>query len=94
MSLSNTNLIQQLEKKKDELSKRICDIQNLIRVTDPLTVLQDQDFEKDDFCDEDTAIGEAHCVGNGQTGRKLKSLLENLSNIVTEKGSICMSRQT
>ncbi|KAE8636973.1 hypothetical protein XENTR_v10003236 [Xenopus tropicalis] len=42
LSLTLTELIQQLEIKKEELSRKICHIEELCNMADPLTVLQEQ----------------------------------------------------
>ncbi|KAE8636944.1 hypothetical protein XENTR_v10003214 [Xenopus tropicalis] len=42
LCLQLTELIQQLEIKKDELSRKICHIEELCNMADPLTVLQEQ----------------------------------------------------
>ncbi|XP_066432917.1 E3 ubiquitin/ISG15 ligase TRIM25-like [Eleutherodactylus coqui] len=44
VSLSVTDLIQQLEIKKEELSRKMTHIEELCQVRDPLTVLQDRDI--------------------------------------------------
>ncbi|XP_018409120.1 PREDICTED: E3 ubiquitin/ISG15 ligase TRIM25-like [Nanorana parkeri] len=45
-----SDLIQQLEIKKDELCSKICHVEELCNVTDPLTVLQEKESTKGDFC--------------------------------------------
>ncbi|XP_053545724.1 E3 ubiquitin/ISG15 ligase TRIM25-like, partial [Bombina bombina] len=45
-----SDLIQQLEKEKDELTRKICHIEELCHMTNPLTVLQEQESHRDDFC--------------------------------------------
>lgn len=45
-----SDLIQQLEIKKDELCSKIYHIEELCHVTDPLTVLQEKESTKGDFC--------------------------------------------
>ncbi|XP_053575379.1 E3 ubiquitin/ISG15 ligase TRIM25-like [Bombina bombina] len=45
-----SDLIQQLQKEKDELSRKMCHIEELCNMTDPLTVLQEQESHRDDFC--------------------------------------------
>ncbi|XP_040291745.1 E3 ubiquitin-protein ligase TRIM39-like [Bufo bufo] len=84
MSVSSTHLIQQLETKNKELSKMIGDMEMLMRTTDPLTILQDQEFEKDDTSngEEDTEIEEIRGPGDLQTDTNLKSLFEDVYNIV------------
>uniref|UniRef100_A0A1B8XXM1 Uncharacterized protein n=1 Tax=Xenopus tropicalis TaxID=8364 RepID=A0A1B8XXM1_XENTR len=49
LTLTLTELIQQLEIKKDELSRKIRHIEELCNMADPLTVLQEQ-WESDAFC--------------------------------------------
>ncbi|XP_056425908.1 E3 ubiquitin/ISG15 ligase TRIM25-like [Hyla sarda] len=49
MSLSLSDVIQKLEKKKDELSRKMRHIEELCNMTDPLTVLKDPDTG--DLCD-------------------------------------------
>ncbi|XP_077122980.1 E3 ubiquitin/ISG15 ligase TRIM25-like [Ranitomeya variabilis] len=70
LSLSLSDLIQKLELKKDELSKKMRDIEELCNMTDPLTVLQDPNTS--DLCepeeeggDEDTG---GHDGGDEDTG--------------------------
>ncbi|KAG8543923.1 hypothetical protein GDO81_023390 [Engystomops pustulosus] len=59
-SRSLTDVIQKLEREKDELSRKMQDIEEMCNMTDPLTVLQepeergDEDREGDDGGDEDT----------------------------------------
>ncbi|XP_077323141.1 uncharacterized protein LOC143956842 [Lithobates pipiens] len=48
-SLSLSDMIQQLEKKKEELSRKLRHIEELCNMTDPLTVLQESDTG--DLCD-------------------------------------------
>uniref|UniRef100_A0A8C5WCQ1 Uncharacterized protein n=1 Tax=Leptobrachium leishanense TaxID=445787 RepID=A0A8C5WCQ1_9ANUR len=55
VSLSISDLIQQLEIKKEELSRKIGDIEELCNMTNPVTVLQQQESDRADYCDtEDT----------------------------------------
>ncbi|XP_068121841.1 E3 ubiquitin-protein ligase TRIM39-like [Hyperolius riggenbachi] len=49
VSQSYNDVIQQLEIKKEELSRKMCDIEELCNMTDPLTVLQESDTG--DLCD-------------------------------------------
>ncbi|XP_053570542.1 E3 ubiquitin/ISG15 ligase TRIM25-like [Bombina bombina] len=48
--LTISDQIQQLEKEKDNLIRKMCHIEGLCSMTDPLTVLQEQESHKDDFC--------------------------------------------
>ncbi|XP_075034474.1 E3 ubiquitin-protein ligase TRIM35-like [Mixophyes fleayi] len=45
-----SDLIQQLEIKRDELCSKICHIEKLCNMTDPVTVLQEQESGRGDFC--------------------------------------------
>ncbi|XP_073472146.1 nuclear factor 7, ovary-like [Aquarana catesbeiana] len=51
VSLSVSNLIQQLEIKQEELVRKMGDIEKLCNMTDPLSVLQESDAS--DLCDDD-----------------------------------------
>ncbi|KAM4697687.1 E3 ubiquitin/ISG15 ligase TRIM25-like [Rhinophrynus dorsalis] len=53
VSLPVSRLIQQLEIKKDQLSRSICHIEELCNMTDPLTVLQGQESDRAAACDEE-----------------------------------------
>ncbi|XP_068134062.1 tripartite motif-containing protein 12A-like [Hyperolius riggenbachi] len=44
MNQSFSNTVHQLEVKRDELSRKICDMEELCKVTDPLTVLQEPKY--------------------------------------------------
>ncbi|XP_053578049.1 E3 ubiquitin/ISG15 ligase TRIM25-like [Bombina bombina] len=48
--LTISDLIQQLEKEKDELTRKMGYIEELCNMTDPLTVLQEQESHRGDFC--------------------------------------------
>ncbi|XP_075702878.1 E3 ubiquitin/ISG15 ligase TRIM25-like [Rhinoderma darwinii] len=52
---SFSNLIHQLEKEKDELSMKLGHVEELCNLTDPLTVLQERESERVDFCDTEEA---------------------------------------
>ncbi|KAM4631820.1 E3 ubiquitin/ISG15 ligase TRIM25-like [Discoglossus pictus] len=56
--LQVSDLIQQLEKEKDELSRKMSHIEELSTMTDPLPVLQDQKSHNDDFCDTEKGDNE------------------------------------
>ncbi|KAM4632598.1 E3 ubiquitin/ISG15 ligase TRIM25-like [Discoglossus pictus] len=56
--LQVSDLIQQLEKEKDELSRKMSHIEELCTMTDPLPVLQDQESHNDDFCDTEKGDNE------------------------------------
>ncbi|XP_044130969.1 E3 ubiquitin/ISG15 ligase TRIM25-like [Bufo gargarizans] len=56
--VSFSNLIHQLEKGKDELFKKLGHVEELYHITDPLTVLQEQESESNYFCDGEEDGGE------------------------------------
>ncbi|XP_075434155.1 E3 ubiquitin/ISG15 ligase TRIM25-like [Ascaphus truei] len=58
VSLPVSDLIQQLEIKKDELSRKILHIEELCNITDPLTVLQGRESDNADFCDAEEGDNE------------------------------------
>ncbi|XP_069619153.1 E3 ubiquitin/ISG15 ligase TRIM25-like isoform X2 [Ranitomeya imitator] len=70
VSLSFSDLIQKLEIKKDELSRKMRYIEELCNMTDPLTVLREPD--KGDFCDPEEEGGDedtgGHDGGDEDTG--------------------------
>ncbi|KAM4035359.1 E3 ubiquitin/ISG15 ligase TRIM25-like [Anomaloglossus baeobatrachus] len=72
VSLSLSDVIQKLEIKKDELSRKMRHIEELCNMTDPLTILQEPDYIGDlcdleeDGGDEDTG---GHDGGDEDTGR-------------------------
>ncbi|XP_063290555.1 E3 ubiquitin/ISG15 ligase TRIM25-like [Pelobates fuscus] len=51
VSLRVSDIIQQLEMKKEELSRKIGHIEELCKMTDPLTVLQGWKSHSSDYCD-------------------------------------------
>ncbi|KAM3920872.1 tripartite motif-containing protein 75-like [Leptodactylus fuscus] len=59
LSLSVSKLIQQLELQKDELSQRISYLEELCTKTDPLFVIQEQESEREDFCDLEEGVADA-----------------------------------
>ncbi|XP_056373766.1 E3 ubiquitin/ISG15 ligase TRIM25-like [Hyla sarda] len=62
MSLSLSDVIQKLEIKKNELSRKMRDIEELCNMTDPLTVLQDPDTG--DLCDPEEEGGDEDTGGH------------------------------
>ncbi|KAM4631667.1 tripartite motif-containing protein 16-like [Discoglossus pictus] len=89
--LQVSDLIQQLEKEKDELSRKMSHIEKLSTMTDPLPVLQDQESHNDDFCDtvkrdnEDTQREDKKDPAGGDLDEGLISvtLYRGLEDIVT-----------
>ncbi|XP_063785054.1 E3 ubiquitin/ISG15 ligase TRIM25-like [Pseudophryne corroboree] len=83
VSTSVSNLIQQLEIKKDELSRKMCHIEELCNMSDPLTVLQEPDTG--DLCDtEDTEThdNQVHGAGDLDVGL-ISGTLHTLSDKIT-----------
>ncbi|XP_075066450.1 E3 ubiquitin/ISG15 ligase TRIM25-like [Mixophyes fleayi] len=77
-SVSVTDLIQQLEKKKDEMSRKMRHIEELCNMSDPVSVLQEPDT--DDLCDTEDRErhdDQVHGVGDldvGLISRKIHTL--------------------
>ncbi|XP_063786698.1 E3 ubiquitin/ISG15 ligase TRIM25-like [Pseudophryne corroboree] len=83
VSLSVSDLIQQLEIKKDELSGKMRHIEELCNMSDPVTVLQEPDTG--DLCDtEDTERhdNQVHGAGDLDVGL-ISGTLHTLSDIIT-----------
>ncbi|XP_053578133.1 E3 ubiquitin/ISG15 ligase TRIM25-like [Bombina bombina] len=87
-----SDLIQQLEKEKDELTRKMSHIEELYNMTDPLTVLQEQESHRDDFCgaekgdNEVTQRGDKQVPAGGDLDEGLISvtLYRGLADIVTD----------
>ncbi|XP_053578048.1 E3 ubiquitin/ISG15 ligase TRIM25-like [Bombina bombina] len=87
-----SDLIQQLEKEKDELTRKMRHIEELCNMTDPLTVLQEQESHRDDFCgaekgdNEVTQRGDKQVLAGGDLDEGLISvtLYRGLADIVTD----------
>ncbi|XP_063791517.1 E3 ubiquitin-protein ligase TRIM11-like [Pseudophryne corroboree] len=92
MSLSIADLITQLEKQKDELSRKISSIEEICNVTNPLTVLK-QEPESDVIshrsCDVTSDVRVAGCVDDGIISqillRGLLHLSDNLMDLQTKR---------
>ncbi|XP_063791175.1 E3 ubiquitin/ISG15 ligase TRIM25-like [Pseudophryne corroboree] len=83
VSLSVSDLIQQLEIKKEELSGKMRHIEELCNMSDPVTVLQEPDTG--DLCDtEDTEShdNQVHGAGDLDVG-PISETLHTLSDIIT-----------
>ncbi|XP_063788524.1 E3 ubiquitin-protein ligase Midline-1-like [Pseudophryne corroboree] len=83
VSLSVSDLIQQLEIKKDELSGKMRHIEELCNMSDPVTVLQEPDTG--DLCDtEDTERHDNQVRGAGDLDvGPISETLHTLSDIIT-----------
>ncbi|XP_063786170.1 E3 ubiquitin/ISG15 ligase TRIM25-like [Pseudophryne corroboree] len=83
VSLSVSDLIQQLEIKKDELSRKISHIEELCNMSDPVTVIQEPDTG--DFCDTQVRKRrhtQVHDGGDLDVGL-ISGTLHTLSDIIT-----------
>ncbi|XP_075437003.1 E3 ubiquitin/ISG15 ligase TRIM25-like [Ascaphus truei] len=100
VSLRVSDLIQQLEIKKDELSRKMLHIEELCNITDPVTVLQGRESDNADFCDaeeggnEDREGEDNKVPAVGDLYEVLISLtLQRLADIVTDlkaKSGFCV----
>ncbi|XP_063791508.1 E3 ubiquitin-protein ligase TRIM11-like [Pseudophryne corroboree] len=108
MSLSVSDLITQLEKQKDELSRKISSIEEICNVTNPLTVLK-QEPESDVIshrsCDVTSDVRVAGCLDemiiSQMLHRRLLHLSDNLMDLqikrqlsVMEKADILLDIKT
>ncbi|XP_075422401.1 E3 ubiquitin/ISG15 ligase TRIM25-like [Ascaphus truei] len=91
VSLRVSDLIQQLEIKRDELSREMLHIEELFNITDPLTVLQGPESDNADFCDpeegdnEDRKRDDKRVPAVGDLDEVLISLtIQRLADIVTD----------
>ncbi|XP_063788586.1 E3 ubiquitin-protein ligase TRIM7-like [Pseudophryne corroboree] len=83
MSLSVSDLITQLEKQKDELSRKISSIEEIYNITDPLTVLKEEpesDVISHRSCDVTSDVRVAGCVDEGIISQMLQKGLLHLSD--------------
>ncbi|XP_063788582.1 E3 ubiquitin-protein ligase TRIM7-like [Pseudophryne corroboree] len=92
MSLSVSDLITQLEKQKDELSRKISSIEEMCNITDPLTVLKkepESDVISHRSCDVTSDVRVAGCVDEmiiSQMSHKgLLHLSDNLMDLQTKR---------
>uniref|UniRef100_A0A8C5MZK0 E3 ubiquitin/ISG15 ligase TRIM25-like n=1 Tax=Leptobrachium leishanense TaxID=445787 RepID=A0A8C5MZK0_9ANUR len=87
VSLRVSDLIRQLEIKKEELSRKMGDIEELCDMTDPVTVLQGRESDRDDYCDteENTERRDikVHDAGDLDVGLISVTLHSGLAGIVT-----------
>ncbi|XP_072273386.1 E3 ubiquitin/ISG15 ligase TRIM25-like [Pyxicephalus adspersus] len=81
VSLSVSDLIQQMEIKKDDLYRKMSHIEELCRMADPLTVLQGREFGRSDY-DDGSEIKEQVVDDLDDVSISL-TLSSALSNIVT-----------
>ncbi|XP_075199843.1 LOW QUALITY PROTEIN: E3 ubiquitin/ISG15 ligase TRIM25-like [Anomaloglossus baeobatrachus] len=74
MSQSLSDVIQKLEIKKDELSRKMRHIEELCNMTDPLTVLQEP--ETGDLCDPEEDGGDEDTGGHDEVMRTQGDMME------------------
>ncbi|XP_075066458.1 E3 ubiquitin/ISG15 ligase TRIM25-like [Mixophyes fleayi] len=85
VSLSVSDLIQQLEIKKDELSRKMRHIEELCNMSDPVTVLQEPDTGNlCDTEDRERHDDQVHDVGDLDVGLIWETLYTGLSDIIVE----------
>uniref|UniRef100_A0A8C5N3Z0 Uncharacterized protein n=1 Tax=Leptobrachium leishanense TaxID=445787 RepID=A0A8C5N3Z0_9ANUR len=84
VSLRVSNLIWQLGIKKEELSRKMGDIEELCEITDPVTVLQGRESDTADYCDaEERRDIKVHDAGDLDVGLISVTLHSGLAGIVT-----------
>ncbi|XP_040212148.1 E3 ubiquitin/ISG15 ligase TRIM25-like [Rana temporaria] len=84
--LSVSDLIRQLETQKDELCRKMQHIEELFNMTDPITVLQDQDLDA-----EDAAKTDKDSEAITQDIRKIRSSSELKERLVSVSLHACFS---
>ncbi|XP_073462935.1 E3 ubiquitin-protein ligase TRIM39-like [Aquarana catesbeiana] len=103
ISQSLSNLIQQLEIKKDKLSRKISHIEELCKTTDPMTVLKDQNSDREDIChtqQEDNMDAMIPCEGDFHddiiTDRlhKLSDLIKDICVCVQQPEGVLLDEET
>ncbi|CAH2225931.1 E3 ubiquitin ISG15 ligase TRIM25-like [Pelobates cultripes] len=91
VSLRVSDLIRQLEIKKEDLSRKMGHIEELCKMTDPLTVLQERESDSADYCDTEEGDNEdrerddnkVRAVGDLDVGLISVTLHSGLAGIVT-----------
>uniref|UniRef100_A0A8C5PVJ4 Uncharacterized protein n=1 Tax=Leptobrachium leishanense TaxID=445787 RepID=A0A8C5PVJ4_9ANUR len=82
-SLRVSNLIRQLEIKKEELTKKMGDIEEICDMTDPVTVLQGRESGRADYCDTEKHDIKVLDVGDLDVGQISVTLHTGLAEILT-----------
>ncbi|KAM3922884.1 E3 ubiquitin/ISG15 ligase TRIM25-like [Leptodactylus fuscus] len=85
LSVSVSNLIQQLELKKNELSQKMSHIEELCNTSDPLTVLKEQESGREDFCDSENVENEERQAYNEKV-QNIGGLDEGLISVTLQTG--------
>ncbi|XP_040294512.1 E3 ubiquitin/ISG15 ligase TRIM25-like [Bufo bufo] len=85
VSISVSDLIQQLEIKKHELSEKMRHIESLCNTSDPLIVLNDQESGSRDFCDTEKADDEERKAYN-EKFQNIGGLDEGLVSVTLQTG--------
>ncbi|XP_056406195.1 E3 ubiquitin-protein ligase TRIM62-like [Hyla sarda] len=87
-SLSISDLIQQLDIRKDELSRKMCYMEKLCNLTDPLSLLQDQGaeakytFDQEDTCKFESVVKMMTAVDDMDENMVSKMVQMGLSEIM------------
>ncbi|XP_063785423.1 E3 ubiquitin/ISG15 ligase TRIM25-like [Pseudophryne corroboree] len=85
VSISVSDLIQQLEIKKDELSGKMRHIEELCNMSDPVTVLQEPDTgDLYDTEDTDRHDNQVHDIGDLDVGLISETIHTGLADIITD----------
>ncbi|XP_040212167.1 E3 ubiquitin-protein ligase TRIM39-like [Rana temporaria] len=83
VSLSINDLLKQLEIQKDELSRKIAHIDKLCNLTDPITVLQDQESDTGDQSLEESSVRDLdYVLISFVLHRSITGLISNLASKV------------
>uniref|UniRef100_A0A8C5PSU0 Uncharacterized protein n=1 Tax=Leptobrachium leishanense TaxID=445787 RepID=A0A8C5PSU0_9ANUR len=82
-SVRVSNLIRHLEIKKEKLTKKMGDIEELCDTTDPVTVLQGRESDRADFCDTEKPNIKVLDVGDLDVGQISVTLHTGLAGILT-----------
>ncbi|XP_018428992.1 PREDICTED: E3 ubiquitin-protein ligase TRIM39-like [Nanorana parkeri] len=92
VSLSVIDLTKQLETQKDELSQKICDIEKICNMTDPITVLQDEESYteevlQDQVSDSDEVLQDpgSHTGGRNVEGSSVRDLDDFMISLVLHR---------
>ncbi|XP_075701368.1 uncharacterized protein LOC142665547 [Rhinoderma darwinii] len=84
-SLSVSDLMKQLEIKKEELTMKMSYIERLCNTTDPLIVLKELESDREDFCDTEKADNDARQAYNEKI-QNIGGLDEGLMSVTLHTG--------
>ncbi|XP_063289983.1 E3 ubiquitin-protein ligase TRIM11-like [Pelobates fuscus] len=83
VSLQVWDLIQQLEIKKEEMSRKMGHIEELCTMTDTLAILHERESDRIDYCEADNDDNNVHALRGLDLGLILLTLHTGLADIVT-----------